>query len=147
MEEEKKTPDTVGESDSPAEASKDNEKGFGNPRLNYIIRVAAGAYLLYTTYGLYQGIKSGENSSPWIIVAGIAFAVFGVLFLYSGLKGYLREDKLAKEEAARLEQEEEEEEAQETPAEKPKKGLSITERANLAKRLDDVAEDQVNEEE
>lgn len=103
---------------------------------SYIFRFLAGLYLLYTGYTLCKGVLTGEEASGWFLAAGIAFLLIAIGFLVSGGKQFLLKEKQSKVQ--------EKAEAQEIPKEntvkEEKKTLSITERANLARRLEDQEE-------
>lgn len=134
--EEKKLPEETKEQERPARSGK----------ATHILRIIAGGYLLYTTYSLAQGLLKGESSSPWIVVAAVVFAVFGALCLYSGLRGYTREEKLAREEEERRMEEEDRLEAEKSKVSSG--SMSISQRANLARTLEEAKEEaeDINEE-
>ena len=105
----------------------------------------AGIYLLYTGYTLCKGFITGaEGSSIGFMLAGIAFAVIGVGLLFASIKTMLSEDKIKKAKAAKdaamaaaaggeLKKENEPE---------IKKTMSIADRANLTKRLEEEDEEE-----
>lgn len=122
------------------------KKGFKDvtdnmSRRSIMLWCLAGAYLVYTGYMLCSNvIKGTEGGNIGFFIAGLAFLVIGGGLLFFAVKGYLKSDKLRREEeekeAEAAEEEEAEPEVIETAAE-PKKKMSISERAALASRIDD----------
>ena len=120
----------------------DEQKSFSNRR--FLLWTLAGIYLLYTAYSLCKGYVTGEEgSSMGFMLAGIAFAAIGVGLLVVSIKNMLSEDKIKKAKAAKDaameaaaggELKTENSSAQHKP-------MSIAERANLTKRLEDEEED------
>lgn len=137
MEEEKKeTEQTVSQ---PAE-EKPKESFGRSTRYSYILRIFASIYLLYTAYSLVQGIQNGEGkSSPLIIVGIVVFVVFGVVFLFTGVKGYQAENRKAREE-----EEEEKSAAPRVQEPEKKKSMSIAERAGLVQSLQENEAEEEN---
>ena len=125
-----------------AEVQEEEQKPSSNAR--FILWTLAGIYLLYTGYSLCKGYITGaEGTSMGFMLAGIAFAVIGVGLLFASIKSMISEDKIKKAKAAKdaavaaaaggeLQNENQSE---------TKKSMSIAERANLAKRLEDEEED------
>ena len=109
----------------------------------FILWSLAGVYLLYTSYSLCKGYVTGEEgTSMGFMLAGIAFAVIGVGLLVASIKTMISEDKLKKAKAAK-------DAAMAAAAggeldkgdgSGTKKSMSISERANLAKRLENEEE-------
>lgn len=120
----------------------DEQKSFSNRR--FLLWTLAGIYLLYTAYSLCKGYVTGEEgSSMGFMLAGIVFAAIGVGLLVVSIKNMLSEDKIKKAKAAKDaamegaaggELKTENSSAQRKP-------MSIAERANLTKRLEDEEED------
>lgn len=116
----------------------------------FLLWTLAGIYLLYTGYSLCKGFITGaEGTSIGFMLAGIAFAVIGVGLLFLSIKNMLSEEKLKKAKMAKsaaLEAAAGGELKKET-ASGQHKSMSIAERANLVKELEDEEEDGENEEE
>lgn len=113
------------------------------PDRSCFLFIIAGAYLGYTGYSLVKNYLDGvEGGSIGFAVAGVAFILIAAGMLFLGGRGWLRNDKIKK-----LQQEAEEKaEASVSKASlDPKTGMSIQERANLAKSLHAQAEDAVEE--
>lgn len=125
--------------------SQEEQKPSSNAR--FMLWTLAGIYLLYTGYSLCKGFITGaEGTGIGFMLAGIAFAVIGVGLLVASIKTMISEDKLKKAKAAK-------DAAMAAAAggeldkgdgSDTKKSMSISERANLAKRLENEEE---NEEE
>ena len=104
----------------------------------------AGIYLLYTGYSLCKGVLTGaEGASTGFLIGGIAFAVIGAGLLFFSMKGMIADGKqkakaakdAAVESAAGGELKKDNEPA-------AKKSMSIAERANLTKRLEEEDEEE-----
>lgn len=126
-------------------ADNENSEAQNNvPTRSYIIRILAGFYLLYTGYKLCEGVLKGEEGSGWgFMAAGIAFLVIAVVLLISSGRYFFQKGKVEKtqsqpEDQAQINQEEADTEL------KNKKAMSISERANLAKHLQEE-ENEANE--
>ena len=125
--------------------SQEEQKPSSNAR--FMLWTLAGIYLLYTGYSLCKGFITGaEGTGIGFMLAGIVFAVIGVGLLVASIKTMISEDKLKKAKAAK-------DAAMAAAAggeldkgdgSDTKKSMSISERANLAKRLENEEE---NEEE
>lgn len=103
-----------------------------------LIRVLAGAYLLYSAYSLGKAYFSGETSSIPIIVAAVAFLVFGAAFIFTGLKDYKRLTAMEAEEAqAEMDETNEAEAEIEESAREIERKLSIREKARLTANLEE----------
>ena len=90
----------------------------------FILWSLAGVYLLYTSYSLCKGYVTGEEgTSMGFMLAGIAFAAIGAGLLFFGIKNMLSEEKIRN------------------------RSMSIAERANMVKNLEDEEEDGENEKE
>lgn len=64
----------------------------------YMLRIIAGAYLIYLAYSLIAGYVRGESPAFWTALAGAAFGIIGAGLLYFSAKGWLRCSKEEKEE-------------------------------------------------
>lgn len=103
-----------------------------------ILWIFAGGYLVYTGYRLCEGILKGtDDASKGFLVAGGIFIVIGAVLLIKAVRN------LAKEGAEKAAVQEEM--AKKVIEENSKKKMSISERAHLAKNLDDVQEDSEEE--
>ena len=121
--------------------SQEEQKPSSNAR--FMLWTLAGIYLLYTGYSLCKGFITGaEGTGIGFMLAGIAFAVIGVGLLVASIKTMISEDKLKKAKAAK-------DAAMAAAAggeldkgdgSDTKKSMSISERANLAKRLENEEE-------
>lgn len=112
----------------------------------FLLWILAGVYLLYTSYTLCMGYISGdEESNIGFMLIGIVFAVIAVGLLVTSVRNLLSGDKLKRAKAAK-------DAAMEAAAggelkkenagiSEQHKSMSIAERANLAKRLEDEEED------
>ena len=119
----------------------EEQKSSSNAR--FMLWTLAGIYLLYTGYSLCKGFVTGaEGTSVGFMLAGIVFAIIGVGLLAVSVKTMISQDKLKKAREAKdaaiasaaggeLKKENEPE---------AKKSMSISERANLTKRLEDEEE-------
>ena len=119
----------------------EEQKPSSNAR--FMLWTLAGLYLLYTGYSLCKGFITGaEGTSIGFMLAGIVFAIIGVGLLVASVKTMISEDKLKKAKAAKdaaiasaaggeLKKEN---------GPEGKKSMSISERANLTKRLEDEEE-------
>lgn len=106
----------------------------------FIIWVLGGVYLLYTGYSLCKNVLDGaEGASAGFFVAGAIFAVIGAGLLIFSAMSMWKEDKLKKErEAQEAKQQTPDEEVKDfADARTEKKSMSIAERANLTRRLDE----------
>ena len=68
---------------------------------SYTIRSLAGIYLLWTTFGMVQGLLDGTASTQWFWLFSVFFGVMGVIFLYTGMKGWAKINKEEKEQQAK----------------------------------------------
>ena len=130
------------------EETQEEQKPSSNAR--FMLWTLAGIYLLYTGYTLCKGFITGaEGSGIGFMLAGIAFAVIGVGLLFASIKTMLSEDKIKKAKAAKdaamaaaaggeLKKED---------ASGQNRSMSIAERANMVKNLEDEEEDGENEKE
>lgn len=62
-----------------------------NNSFRYIIRILAGAYLLYLSWNLIAGMRSGEAPGFVFIIASVVFAMAGVFFILDALRHIHRE--------------------------------------------------------
>lgn len=118
-----------------------------NPSSNrrFLLWTLAGIYLLYTGYSLCKNVIQGaEGASTGFLLAGIAFAVVGAGLLFFSAKSMLAEDKLKKAKAAKeagmraaVGGELGETSQGKSAPSGEKKSMSIAERANLTKRLEE----------
>lgn len=112
----------------------------------FLLWILAGVYLLYTSYTLCMGYISGdEESNIGFMLIGIVFAVIAVGLLVTSVRNLLSGDKLKKAKVAKDAAMEaaaggelKKENAAVSEQHKP---MSIADRANLAKRLEDEEED------
>ena len=107
-------------------------------------------YLLYTSYSLCKGYVTGEEgTSMGFMLAGIAFAAIGVGLLFFGIKNMLSEEKIKKAKAAKNAAMEAAAggELKKEDASGQNRSMSIAERANMVKNLEDEEEDGENEKE
>lgn len=116
-----------------------------SPNARYVLWILAGGYLLYTAYSLCKGFIAGEEgTSIGFLLAGIAFAVIGAGLVFVSIKNMISEDRLKKAKEATnaaVKAAAGGELAKESEPE-THKSMSIAERANLTKRLDDEEEDE-----
>ena len=116
----------------------------------FILWSLAGVYLLYTSYSLCKGYVTGEEgTSMGFMLAGIAFAAIGVGLLFFGIKNMLSEEKIKKAKAAKNAAMEATAggELKKEDASGQNRSMSIAERANMVKNLEDEEEDGENEKE
>lgn len=121
----------------------------------FILWSLAGVYLLYTSYSLCKGYVTGEEgTSMGFMLAGIAFAAIGAGLLFFGIKNMLSEEKIRKAKAAKnaaMEAAAMEAaaggELKKEDASGQNRSMSIAERANMVKNLEDEEEDGENEKE
>ena len=118
----------------------ENQEETKSPNARYVLWILAGGYLLYTAYSLCKGFIAGEEgTSIGFLLAGIAFAVIGAGLVFVSVKNMISEDRLKK--AKEATNAAGGEFAKESEPE-IHKSMSIAERANLTKRLDDKEEDE-----
>lgn len=116
----------------------------------FLLWTLAGIYLLYTGYSLCKGFITGaEGTSIGFMLAGIAFAVIGVGLLFLSIKNMLSEEKLKKAKMAKSAALEAAAggELKKEDASGQNRSMSIAERANMVKNLEDEEEDGENEKE
>lgn len=121
--------------------SQEEQKPSSNAR--FMLWTLAGIYLLYTGYSLCKGFITGaEGTGIGFMLAGIAFAVIGVGLLVASIKTMISEDKLKKAKAAKdaAMAAAAGSELDKGDGSGTKKSMSISERANLAKRLENEEE-------
>ncbi|MDD6413106.1 MAG: hypothetical protein PUG06_03365 [Blautia sp.] len=121
--------------------SQEEQKPSSNAR--FMLWTLAGIYLLYTGYSLCKGFITGaEDTGIGFMLAGIAFAVIGVGLLVASIKTMISEDKLKKAKAAKdaAMLAAAGSELDKGDGSGTKKSMSISERANLAKRLENEEE-------
>lgn len=121
--------------------SQKEQKPSSNAR--FMLWTLAGIYLLYTGYSLCKGFITGaEDTGIGFMLAGIAFAVIGVGLLVVSIKTMISEDKLKKAKAAKdaAMAAAAGSELDKGDGSGTKKSMSISERANLAKRLENEEE-------
>ena len=123
----------------------ENQEETKSPNARYALWILAGGYLLYTAYSLCKGFIAGEEgTSIGFLLAGIAFAVIGAGLVFVSIKNMISEDRLKKAKEATnaaVRAAAGGEFAKESETE-IHKSMSIAERANLTKRLDDEEEDE-----
>ena len=100
-----------------------------NPRFSYIIRSLCGLYLFWIVWDLLKAFRSGEEVSVLMIVAAVAF---------------VRVNKELQEEAEKMKEEEEKAE-KELKLTTKKTGMSLSDRANLVKKLEETKTDEDTE--
>ena len=111
------------------------------PTRSYVIRILAGLYLLYTGFQLCRGVLNGEEGAGWgFMAAGIAFLVIAVILLIGSGKYFFQKGKAEKMPEHTEEQVKKSPEEDETES----KTMSISQRANLAKHLQEE-EKEINE--
>ncbi len=90
-----------------------------NERVGYIIRLVVSAYLVYLGVHMLQGVVKGEVDKhvPLIVIAGIAFLVFAVVFAVLNIRNLIRYQPPQPEEELIEEPREEPEEEQEVSIE------------------------------
>ena len=123
--------------------SQEEQKPSSNAR--FMLWTLAGIYLLYTGYSLCKGFITGaEDTGIGFMLAGIAFAVIGVGLLVASIKTMISEDKLKKAKAAKdaAMLAAAGSELDKGDGSGTKKSMSISERANLAKRLENEEENE-----
>lgn len=121
--------------------SQEEQKPSSNAR--FMLWTLAGIYLLYTGYSLCKGFITGaEGTGIGFMLAGIVFAVIGVGLLVASIKTMISEDKLKKAKAAKdaAMAAAAGSELDKGDGSGTKKSMSISERANLAKRLENEEE-------
>ena len=112
----------------------------------FILWSLAGVYLLYTSYSLCKGYVTGEEgTSMGFMLAGIAFAAIGAGLLFFGIKNMLSEEKIRKAKAAKNAAMEAAAGGEDASGQN--RSMSIAERANMVKNLEDEEEDGENEKE
>ena len=121
--------------------SQEEQKPSSNAR--FMLWTLAGIYLLYTGYSLCKGFITGaEGTGIGFMLAGIEFAVIGVGLLVASIKTMISEDKLKKAKEAKdaAMAAAAGSELDKGDGSGTKKSMSISERANLAKRLENEEE-------
>ena len=128
--------------------SQEEQKPSSNAR--FMLWTLAGIYLLYTGYSLCKGFITGaEGTGIGFMLAGIAFAAIGAGLLFFGIKNMLSEEKIKKAKAAKNAAMEAAAggELKKENASGQNRSMSIAERANMVKNLEDEEEDGENEKE
>lgn len=136
-----------------AEMQKEDQQNTEDPNPSsnrrFLLWTLAGIYLLYTGYSLCKNVLQGaEGAGTAFLLAGVVFAVIGAGLLFFSVKSMITEDKLKKVREAKeagiraaaggeLDAASKESES----ASGGKKSMSIAERANLTKRLEDEETD------
>ena len=132
------------------EIAKSEEKEQKSSNGRFLLWTLAGIYLLYTGYSLCKGFITGaEGTGMGFMLAGIVFAVIGVGLLFLSIKNMLSEEKLKKAKIAKNAAMEAAAggELKKEDASGQNRSMSIAERANMVKNLEDEEEDGENEEE
>lgn len=132
------------------EIAKSEEKEQKSSNGRFLLWTLAGIYLLYTGYSLCKGFITGaEGTGMGFMLAGIAFAVIGVGLLFLSIKNMLSEEKLKKAKIAKNAAMEAAAggELKKEDASGQNRSMSIAERANMVKNLEDEEEDGENEKE
>lgn len=126
------------------ETKEENNSRGPLPTRSLILWILAGIYLLYTGYSICKNVIEGkEGSGIGFLIAGIGFLIIGGALLFLGAKGMMKADRIQKaEEAAKAKLEAEKTRAQ---AESSKPSMSISERANLAGRMNEQSEEEKEE--
>ena len=57
--------------------NEERQRQMKNPRFSYIIRSLCGLYLFWIVWDLLKAFRSGEEVSVLMIVAAVAFVIFG----------------------------------------------------------------------
>ena len=130
------------------EETQEEQKPSSNAR--FMLWTLAGIYLLYTGYTLCKGFITGaEGTGMGFMLAGIVFAVIGVGLLFLSIKNMLSEEKLKKAKIAKNAAMEAAAggELKKEDASGQNRSMSIAERANMVKNLEDEEEDGENEKE
>ena len=105
-----------------------------------LLWVLAGFYLLYTAYELCKGYLSGaEDSNIGFMLIGVVFAVIGVGLLVVSVRNALTDSRLkqAKEAKDAAVAAAADGELKDDNKPEVKKSMSIADRANLTKRLEE----------
>ena len=132
------------------EIAKREEKQQKSSNGRFLLWTLAGIYLLYTGYSLCKGFITGaEGTGMGFMLAGIAFAAIGAGLLFFGIKNMLSEEKIKKAKAAKNAAMEAAAggELKKEDASGQNRSMSIAERANMVKNLEDEEEDGENEKE
>lgn len=132
------------------EIAKSEEKEQKSSNGRFLLWTLAGIYLLYTGYSLCKGFITGaEGTGMGFMLAGIVFAVIGVGLLFLSIKNMLSEEKLKKAKIAKNAAMEAAAggELKKEAASGQNRSMSIAERANMVKNLEDEEEDGENEKE
>ena len=109
-----------------------------NEKFSYVIRVIAGAYLIYLAYQLIQGVMNGENENYALgIGGGVLFIVAGAAFVIFSIRGLMR----GGQENAQNEETQETESGSAEPEEEPKKLATDEETENADEKTDAAAEE------
>ena len=123
----------------------ENQEETKSPNARYVLWILAGGYLLYTAYSLCKGFIAGEEgTSIGFLLAGIAFEVIGAGLVFVSVKNMISEDRLKKAKEATNAAVKAAAGGEFAKESEPEihKSMSIAERANLTKRLDDKEEDE-----
>lgn len=62
----------------------------GNSTGRYTFLMLAGVYLLYLSWQLFSGFRSGDATNPVFILAAVLFAVIGVIIIVTNIRAIMR---------------------------------------------------------
>ena len=137
----KETEIQTSENSEKASADSEPEKKE-RPAANFGLLLLAGVYLLYTGYKLCANVLKGEEGASWgFFIAGAAFLIIGAGMLFVAAKTAKQRSDAKKAAAA-----EEEKEHPVEPVQEPKR-MTIAERAKLAGKEAQEAQNSDTEEE
>ncbi len=101
----------------------------------------AGVYLLYLSWQLFNGFRTGDTTNPVFILAAILFAVIGVIIIVTNIRAIIR---LSKEQPAAEETVEDTSVAENSP-ETPADEASVAENSDNTATTDTVIEEEIKE--
>ena len=97
-----------------------NMNESGREKVSLIIRMVAGAYLIYLAYRIITGMKADNNFQWYMILFSALFVIIGIVLLVFSVKRIFvmkaADDAAAKEEQERAEEDAAKEASEEAPA-------------------------------
>lgn len=101
----------------------------------------AGVYLLYLSWQLFNGFRTGDTTNPVFVLAAVLFAVIGVIIIVTNIRAIIRLSKEQPVDEETVDEASAEENASETLAEE----TSVAENSDNTAVADAVIEEEPKE--